>query len=153
MKRLGEKSRIAKNASIESKDGEVLSETREVLKRWKEYCQDLYNYNGDKDEQLLDELKTQTVPNERAPLLLLSEVESAVNSLKNNKAPGIDNISGELLKYGGKGVLKVLHCICSKILESGRWPKEWTKSILIPIPKKSSLKCQDHRTISLISHA
>ena len=33
------------------------------------------------------------------------------------------------------------------------WSKEWTLSLMIPLPKKGSLKqCQDYHTISLISH-
>ena len=35
-----------------------------------------------------------------------------------------------------------------------QWPQDWKRSILIPIPKKSSTKeCSNHRTIALISHA
>ena len=37
---------------------------------------------------------------------------------------------------------------------SKRWPKERTQSLVIPLPKKGNLrKCQNYRTISLISHA
>ena len=35
-----------------------------------------------------------------------------------------------------------------------RWPQDWKRSILIPIPKKvSSKECANHQTIALISHA
>ena len=38
-------------------------------------------------------------------------------------------------------------------METNKWPEEWTKSIIIPVPKKGNLKqCQNYRTISLISH-
>lgn len=43
VKKLVKKSKIAKSTSIEGKEGEVLSEAGEVLKRWKAYCQELYN--------------------------------------------------------------------------------------------------------------
>ena len=33
------------------------------------------------------------------------------------------------------------------------WPKEHTQSLVIPLPKKRNLKkCQNYRTVSLISH-
>ena len=33
------------------------------------------------------------------------------------------------------------------------WPKEWTQSLVIPLPKKVNLKqYQNYRTISLINH-
>lgn len=105
--------------------------------RWRDgkSCQELYNYKTENEEQLLKELKTQVAPSERAPVVLFSEVESAVYCVKNIKAPRIDNISRELLKYGGSSVINILS-ICNKILEKGRWPEKWTKSIiLILVPK------------------
>ena len=64
----------------------------------------------------------------------------------------MDNIQGELLKYGEE-VIEILHDVCNKILKTGIWPEDWTTTILIPIPKKASLKYADHRAIALISHA
>ena len=46
----------------------------------------------------------------------------------------------------------MLHSLCNKVVESGTWPKGWTQSIIVPVPKKTSKKCSDFRTISLISH-
>ena len=35
-----------------------------------------------------------------------------------------------------------------------QWPKDWERSVLIPIPKKGSTKgCSTHWTNSVISHA
>ena len=35
-----------------------------------------------------------------------------------------------------------------------KWPKDWKRSIFIPIPKKGSAKeCSNYHTIALISHA
>jgi len=48
-----------------------------------------------------------------------------------------------------------LHCkLCNKILQTGKWPTHWTRSILVAIPKISgTTDCTEHRTIALISHA
>ena len=63
--------------------------------------------------------------------------------LKTQKSPGIDNVPAELIKYGGE----------AKIWETKTWPEEWTKSLIIMIPKKGNLRyCKNYRTISLISH-
>jgi hypothetical protein len=41
-----------------------------------------------------------------------------------------------------------------EIYNTGIWPEDFTKSVLIPIPKKANaVDCSDYRTISLISHA
>ena len=45
-------------------------------------------------------------------------------------------------------VIEILQDICNNILKTGIWPEDWTTSILIPIPKKASFKCSDHRTIN-----
>ena len=43
--------------------------------------------------------------------------------------------------------------MCIKIHKEGELPKEFTKTLLLPIPKKNTVKkCKEFRTISLISH-
>jgi len=43
------------------------------------------------------------------------EMEMSVNRLKNFKSPGIDNIPAELIKSGGKALIKELHKLISVI--------------------------------------
>ena len=46
-----------------------------------------------------------------------------------------------------------LHNICKHIWKHGKWPANWTKSLVITLPKKGDLKlCNNYRTLSLISH-
>jgi len=60
----------------------------------------------------------------------------------------------ELFTAGGETVLDRMHRICVAIWETGEWPKEWTFSTFIPLPKKGDLKqCANYRTIALVSHA
>jgi len=43
--------------------------------------------------------------------------------------------------------------MCNKIWQSGVWPTQWTKSTIVPLPKKGDLQnCSNYRIISLISH-
>ena len=80
------------------------------------------------------------------------EVKAAIRSLRVDKAPGADNIPAELLKYGGKELVALMTSLCQKIWETKTWPDEWTRSLIIPLPKKGNpRKCQNYRTISLIS--
>ena len=42
---------------------------------------------------------------------------------------------------------------CQKIWETGQWPTQWAQSSMITVPKKGNLqRCNNYRTISLISH-
>ena len=47
-----------------------------------------------------------------------------------------------------------MHSICQQIWKTQQWPQDQERSVLIPIPKKSSTKeCSNYWTILLISHA
>lgn len=138
---------------IEDKDGTLLTKSEEVTERWKTYCEELYNYESEKDLEVLNE-PVQEDDERKEEEILMSEVESAVKELKVNKSPGADNITAELIQNGGEATLKLIHKLCNSIVRSREWPSQWTESVLIVIPKKAnSKKCADHRTISLISHA
>ena len=44
--------------------------------------------------------------------------------------------------------------LSQQILKTQQWPKDWKRSIFIPIPKKGNAKeCSNYCTIALISHA
>lgn len=73
--------------------------------------------------------------------------------LKNRKSPGLDDIANELLKYGGQDLVKQLTTFFQKILNSGTGPREWKKSITIPIFKKGDRKTpENYRGITLLSN-
>ena len=137
---------------IEDKEGKLLTSSSDIANRWKEYCEELYNFKDDVDRTVLEEDVVTEEDHEGE--ILRAEVELAVRSLKTNKSPGADNVNAELIQCGGEDTVKILHMLCNLIFRSGVWPTQWTESILIPIPKKmNSRKCSDFRTISLISHA
>ena len=139
-----------KSTAIEDRDGNLLTNNEKVKERWTEYCSGLYNVELNTDISILD---TRTEGSMETPPILKEEVEAAIGGLKSNKSPGIDNVPSELLKYGGEEILQALTDLCQKIMETKTWPKEWTQSLVIPIPKKGNLKqCTNYRTISLISH-
>lgn len=62
--------------------------------------------------------------------------------------------SRQNIKSGGEPMTDMFYALCNDIPKSGKWPSQWTESVLIPIPqKKSNKKCNDYRTINLISHS
>ena len=77
-----------------------------------------------------------------------SQVGTAVN-----EASGCNEIPAELFTSLADDAIKVLHSLCQQIWKTQEWPQVWKRSILIPIPKKGSIKeCANHQTIALISH-
>ena len=59
----------------------------------------------------------------------------------------------ELFQILKDDAVKVL-CICKQIWKTQQWPRDWKRSVFIPIPKKGNAKeCSNYCTIALISHA
>ena len=139
-------------STIQDKSGKSLTEDQEILTRWTEYCSDLYNHETQGDCAVL--IGPQSTNQDNLPILR-EEVEAAVTSLKKRKSAGVDNIPAELVQAGGEAMIDALHIICSKIWQTGKWPTQWTQSLIITLPKKGNLQmCQNYRTCtnSLISH-
>ena len=79
------------------------------------------------------------------------EVDKAIAHLKRNKAPGLDNITPEILKDGGSEIKTWLLRICKVVWEQEKTPEEWSKGIILPLPKKGDLTyCNNSRGITLI---
>ena len=77
-----------------------------------------------------------------------------MKQLKNGKATGCDDISAEMIKASLLLGIPLLHKLIVKIWQTGEWPEDWRRAVLIPIPKKGYLQqCSNYRIISLISHA
>ena len=71
-----------------------------------------------------------------------------------NKASRDDGIPVELFQILKDDAVKVLHSICQQIWKTQQWPKDWKRSLFIPIPKKGCAKqCLNYHIIALISHA
>ena len=140
-----------RSSTIQDKSGKCLTEEKEILSRWTEYCSELYNYESCGDNAVLD---CSQLPKEDLQPILREEVEIAVASLKKGKSAGVDNIPAELVQAGGETMIDVFTEICNRIWRTGEWPTPWTQSLIITLPKKGNLQlCQNYRTISLISHS
>ena len=69
------------------------------------------------------------------------------------KARRGDGILAELFQILKDDAVKVPHSVCQQIWKTEQWPKDWKKSVFIPIPKKGNAKeCANYCTIALISH-
>jgi hypothetical protein len=82
------------------------------------------------------------------------EVKNAIKNFNSGKAGGIDGIVSEMLKAGGYIVEVFFTEFFNKIFDSGLYPEEWAKAIVVPIFKKGDTKVLDnYRGISLINVA
>ena len=133
-----------RSSSIQDKSGKCLTEEKEILSRWTEYCSELYNYESCRDNAVLD--CSQPSEEDLQPILR-EEVEIAVASPKKGKSAGVDNIPAELVQAGGKIMIDVLTEICNWIWRTEEWPIPWAQSLIITLPKMAT--CSSARTTEL----
>jgi len=74
-----------------------------------------------------------------------NEVSDIIQKLRNNKAPGPDNIIAELIKEGGRKLKHRIYMLILKIWEKGELPADWENSIICPIYEKGDrMQCKNY---------
>ncbi|XP_066965949.1 uncharacterized protein [Macrobrachium rosenbergii] len=134
---------------IKDQDGVVLRKEEDIMKRWKEYF-----------EQLLNEENNRLIRGDGQVNIGMvmrfskQEVLDALKKMKNGKATGPDMIPVEAWKALGDEGVDILYDLMIKILEQEKIPNEWHGSILIPIFKGRGdvQECGNYRGIKLMSH-
>ena len=80
------------------------------------------------------------------------EIIKTTESLQNGKAPGHVNLNTELFKADPELAATVLQPLFAAIREGGEVPADWTKGVIIRIPKKGALSnCNNSCCITLLS--
>ncbi len=74
----------AKATIIEDKNGNTLTDKSKIVDRWREYCEELYNYKGEVDGSIPNRLANEQ-DQEEDPPITLDEVIDAVRKLKKGK--------------------------------------------------------------------
>jgi len=117
---------------------------KKLIKVITQFYQKLYE-----DEEGSKELENR-VEEEDVPGIMESEVEGIVESLKMEKAPEIDKITNEIIKYGGEPLIKKFTEIYNEALYTRKSPRYWKMSEIIMIFKKGNRhKIENYRPISL----
>ena len=72
------------------------------------------------------------------PDILECEVKWALGSITKNKDSGGNEIPAELFQILKDDAVKVLDSVCQQIWKTRQWPRDWKRSVFIPIPKKGN---------------
>ena len=127
---------------VEDKHGNTIYDKDRVLIRWKGYMECLYGSS----QMILD--KKQEIDTRE-----LGHALKATRNLKNNKAPGLDEITIELIRNGSEIIKGKIVNLIQRIYNGEEIPEEWLETQFVPIAKiNNTLKCEEHRTIPLIPH-
>ena len=137
----------AKMGSIKDRNRMDPAEAEAIKKRWQEYTEKLYKKDFH-DPDIYDGVITHLEPD-----ILECEVKWAFGSITTNKASGGDGIPVELFQILKDNAVKLLHSICQQIWKTQQRPRDWKRSVFIPIPNKGNAKeCSNYCTVVLISH-
>lgn len=137
---------------IRTSDGTLATDQETIMQKWVEHFTSAFT----NEESSLEEVQPAKQEEENLKLMpSADDVTAAVRTLKNNKAPGIDAITGEMLKNTGNTADEILHRIVKIIWQAGETPPgDWATGIINPIPKKGDLTvCQNYKAITLLCTA
>jgi hypothetical protein len=141
------------NIGIEDSQGNIIIDQRRVLHIWENYITEIYD-RANLPEHLEVESEAEVDEDEKGPYILQSEVEKAINELKDKKATGDDDVPGDVLKLLGEDGLKLITQLINSVYEPREWSRHFIEVKMIALKKKpKATKCSDHRTISIIAHA
>ena len=140
------------NVPIKDKNGRVLQTEAEQNKRWVEHFKEILNQPVPNELFTFPESDISQESNIEVGPITENEVKKAVDKLKNNKSPGIDEIPAELLKNGGETLIYKLTNLCNLCWGKQHVPEDWKKGVIIKLPKKGDLSsCGNWRGVTLLS--
>ena len=107
----------AKIGTIKDKTSKVLTEAKQINKRWQEYTE-LYK------KALHDPDNHDGVITHPGPDILKCEGKWALGNITTHKASEGDRITAEILQILKDDAVKVLHSICQQIWTTQQWPQD-----------------------------
>ena len=139
---------------IKNSDGKILTEEKDIMKRWKEHFEELLstpsNYNKKNDPETETNTTTQDYKIEES--INEREVKEALRKLKRGRAAGHDAITPEMLKQMSEKGMETLLELLNAVWNQGIIPTDWEVGVILPIYKKGdSRDCANYRGITLLS--
>ena len=136
--------------TIEGPDGKMTRNSHETTQTLFEHC--FPNKNHPKLQKRIANKDS------RAPIRITeSEVSSSINWMANNKAPGIDGFTPEIIKRALHKILSPITKLYNSLLEMQYFPDIWGEGFAIFIPKQNEVSngrtktVKDFRPITLLS--
>ncbi|KAK3526552.1 hypothetical protein QTP70_030692 [Hemibagrus guttatus] len=133
--------------TVYSGGGGLLALTGDIVRRWKEYFEDLLNPTDTPSV-----VEPEAEDSEVDSFITQAEVTEVVQQLLGGKAPGIDEICPEYLKSLDVVGLSWLARLCNIAWRSGTVPLDWVTGVVIPLFKKGDRRVfSSYRGITLLS--
>ena len=141
----GKRKYCSASGCIKGKDNSIIMDKDKILERWSEYIEELFDDTRGGVPEIYKNIE--------GPSILPFEVRAASEKMKNNKAPGPDGITTEMIKALDDFGIEKITILANEVYDNGKIPEDLSRSIFIMIPKKpDAIECELHMTISLMSH-
>lgn len=145
-------SKSAASVPIEDENGRKVTDKKEQLEVWKRHFERTLNTTHDNATDAFifrDHHNINMQINNGPPSA--QEIESAINRMKNGKAPGNDGLPIECFKADPAKMSSILHPLFTRIWDDEILPEDWKEAIIVKLPKKGDRKkCNNWRGISLL---
>ena len=131
---------------VNQSDGSVSTNPEVVLHKWETDFKTLLNPGASEsnllgDDSNNDQLHDNVDNSIFNEMIHVDEVVKCIVNAKLGKAPGYDEIPNELLK--NDSALLMLHSLYNRCFAYGQVPSAWSKCIITPIPKSSTIDPRD----------
>jgi hypothetical protein len=140
--------------SLYREDGSESSNRMETIQIAEHFYKQLYSSKiPEASHQSQPRPSIPRVGSEEIPEITIPELQHALNSMKNKKAPGPDEIVIEAIKHGGENLQTALTVLLNRCLDEQTIPDDWNNAVITLIHKKGDQKrLENYRPISLLSH-
>ena len=134
---------------------EKLTKTSDITAAWKSHFSTLLNRPTDVNWTRVDGLHQYEIKTQMDNPPTMTELQTAITQLRNNKTPGEDGLPSELYKYGGTFLREQLLNLLCTIWEAEDVPQDFKNATIVPLfkGKGSRLNVNNYRGISLLSVA
>ena len=138
-----------------NRDGVFVIDEMDASGVWKEHFENLDNI-GSNDEVIMTVCGFDGTRRNRYfgdEVISKEEEMDRVRKFKNGKSAGIDEITGEMIKNGGKMVIDWILKLCNKAFMEGIVSRDWRRAVIVPLYKGKGDKgnCRNYRVFSLLS--
>ena len=136
---------------VKSKDGKTLLTEEEQNKRWIEHFAEVLNQENPPSPPDFSQEPVQALEIDTGKFTI-DEIRKAMSRQKNEKAPGEDEITEEMMKAAGEANLQWLQKMFDKIIDCDQVPDVWRRGSIYRLTKKGDLEnCDNWRGVTLIS--
>ena len=138
-----------KVCEMKNEENKIQTDRNEILKICTRFYTELFSSTPQDQHPTL---KITNPDSSEVPPIMTSEVKKTLKEMK-NKAPGVDNLTSDIMKLEGEESVKQLTKMFNQILATKKIPAEWKEAKMIILHKKGDMRdIKNYRPISLLSH-